>query len=58
MTKQERVLKILDEQERVLNELILLFEDKYLSKNNIIEYESLKKVYENIKILQEEININ
>lgn len=55
MTKQERVIKMLNEQELLLGSVMLFFEDNNLVLDNKSIYESLEKAYENNKIIQEEI---
>lgn len=55
MTKQERVIKMLNEQELSLGSVMLFFEDSNLILDNKAIYESLEKAYENNKIIQEEI---
>ncbi|MBR3889111.1 hypothetical protein IKJ53_01215 [bacterium] len=55
MTKQERVIKMLNEQELLLGSVMLFFEDSNLILDNKAIYESLEKAYENNKIIQEEI---
>ena len=55
MTKQERVIKMLNEQELLLGSVMLFFEDSNLILDNKAIYESLEKAYENNKIIQEEL---
>ena len=55
MTKQERVIKMLNEQELLLGSVMLFFEDSNLILDNKAIYESLEKAYENNKIIQEEM---
>lgn len=55
MTKQERVIKILNEQELLLGAVMLSMEDSNIILNNKELYENIEKAYENNKIIQEEI---
>lgn len=55
MTKQERVIKMLNEQELLLGSVMLFFEDSNLILDNKAIYESLEKATENNKIIQEEL---
>lgn len=56
MTKQERVIKLLNEQELILGAVMLSMEDNNLVLNNKELYENIEKAYENNKIIQEEIS--
>lgn len=55
MTKQERVIKLLNQEELTLNRLLLFFEDNNLILAHKDLYEDLEKATENNKIIQEEL---
>lgn len=55
MTKQERVIKLLNQEELTLNRLLIFFEDNNLILDNKDLYEELEKATENNRIIQEEL---
>lgn len=55
MTKQERVIKLLNQEELTLNRLLIFFEDNNLILDHKDLYEDLEKATENNKIIQEEL---
>lgn len=55
MTKQERVIKLLNQEELTLNRLLIFFEDNNLILDNKDLYEDLEKATENNRIIQEEL---
>lgn len=55
MTKQERVIKLLNQEELTLNKLLIFFEDNNLILDHKDLYEDLEKATENNKIIQEEL---
>ena len=55
MTKQDRVIKLLNQEELTLNRLLLFFEDNNLILDHKDLYEDLEKATENNKIIQEEL---
>ena len=58
MTKKDRVLKLLNEQETILNMLIVFFKDNQIEYIHKEEYQELEKAYNNNQAIQEEINID
>ena len=55
MTKKDRVVKLLNEEELTLNKVLIFFQDNNLIMNNIELYEDIEKATENNKIIQEEL---
>jgi len=55
MTKQDRVIKLLNQEELTLNRLLLFFEDNNLILDHKDLYEELEKATENNRIIQEEL---
>lgn len=55
MTKQDRVLKMLSQEELTLNRLLIFFQDNNLILDNKSLYEDIEKATENNKIIQEEL---
>jgi predicted Zn-ribbon and HTH transcriptional regulator len=55
MTKQERIIKLLNQEELTLNRLLIFFEDNNLILDHKDLYEDLEKATENNKIIQEEL---
>lgn len=56
MTKQDRVLKMLSQEELTLNRLLIFFQDNNLILDNKSLYEDIEKATENNKIMQEELS--
>ena len=56
MTKQDRVLKMLSQEELTLNRLLIFFQDNNLILDNKSLYEDIEKATENNKIIQEELS--
>lgn len=56
MTKQDRVLKMLSQEELTLNKLLIFFQDNNLILDNKSLYEDIEKATENNKIMQEELS--
>ena len=56
MTKQDRVLKMLSQEELTLNRLLIFFQDNNLILDNKSLYEDIEKATENDKIMQEELS--
>lgn len=56
MTKQDRVLKMLSQEELTLNRLLMFFQDNNLILDNKSLYEDIEKATENNKIMQEELS--
>ena len=56
MTKQDRVLKMLTQEELTLNRLLIFFQDNNLILDNKSLYEDIEKATENNKIMQEELS--
>ena len=54
MTKKDRVVKLLNEEELTLNKVLIFFQDNNLIMNNKELYEDIEKATENNKIIQEE----
>ncbi len=55
MTKKDRVVKLLNEEELTLNKVLIFFQDNNLIMNNKELYEDIEKATENNKIIQEEL---
>lgn len=55
MTRKDRVVKLLNQEEIILNRLLLFFQDNNLILDNKDLYEDLEKATENNKIIQEEL---
>lgn len=55
MTKKDRVIKMLNEEELTLNKVLIFFQDNNLILNNKDLYEDIEKATENNKIIQEEL---
>lgn len=55
MTRKDRVVKLLNQEEMTLNRLLLFFQDNNLILDNKDLYEDLEKATENNKIIQEEL---
>lgn len=55
MTRKDRVVKLLNQEEMTLNRLLLFFQDNNLVLDNKDLYEDLEKATENNKIIQEEL---
>ncbi len=55
MTRKDRVVKLLNQEEITLNRLLLFFQDNNLILDNKDLYEDLEKATENNKIIQEEL---
>ena len=56
MTKQDRVLKMLSQEELTLNKVLIFFQDNNLILDNKSLYEDIEKATENNKIMQEELS--
>lgn len=55
MTKKDRVIKLLNQEELTLNKVLIFFQDNNLILNNKELYEDIEKATENNKIIQEEL---
>ena len=55
MTKKDRVIKMLNQEELTLNKVLIFFQDNNLILNNKDLYEDIEKATENNKIIQEEL---
>ena len=55
MTKKDRVIKMLNQEELTLNKVLIFFQDNNLILNNKDLYEGIEKATENNKIIQEEL---
>lgn len=55
MTRKDRVVKLLNQEEMTLNRLLLFFQDNNLILDHKDLYEDLEKATENNKIIQEEL---
>ena len=55
MTKQDRVLKMLSQEELTLNRVLIFFQDNNLVIDHKDLYEDIEKATENNKIIQEEL---
>lgn len=55
MTKKDRVVKLLNEEELTLNKVLIFFQDNNLILDNKDLYEDIEKATENNKIIQEEL---
>ena len=55
MTKKDRVIKMLNQEELTLNKVLIFFQDNNLILNNKELYEDIEKATENNKIIQEEL---
>ena len=55
MTRKDRVVKLLNQEEMTLNRLLLFFQDNNLILDNKDLYVDLEKATENNKIIQEEL---
>lgn len=56
MTKQDRVLKMLGQEELTFAKILLFFEDNNLILENKALYEEIERASENNKILQEDLS--
>ena len=56
MTRKDRVVKLLNQEEMTLNRLLLFFQDNNLILDNKDLYEDIEKATENNKIMQEELS--
>ena len=55
MTKKDRVIKLLSQEELTLNKVLIFFQDNNLVIDNKDLYEDIEKATENNKIIQEEL---
>lgn len=55
MTKKDRVIKLLNQEELTLNRVLIFFQDNNLVIDNKDLYEDIEKATENNKIIQEEL---
>lgn len=55
MTKKDRVIKMLNQEELTLNKVLIFFQDNNLILDNKDLYEDIEKATENNKIIQEEL---
>jgi len=55
MTKKDRVIKLLNQEELTLNKVLIFFQDNNLVIDNKDLYEDIEKATENNKIIQEEL---
>jgi len=55
MTRKDRVVKLLNQEEITLNRLLLFFQDNNLILDHKDLYEELEKATENNRIIQEEL---
>lgn len=55
MTRKDRVIKMLNQEELTLNKVLIFFQDNNLILNNKDLYEDIEKATENNKIIQEEL---
>lgn len=55
MTKKDRVIKLLNQEELTLNKVLIFFQDNNLIIDNKDLYEDIEKATENNKIIQEEL---
>ena len=56
MTKKDRVIKLLNQEELTLNKVLIFFQDNNLILDNKSLYEDIEKATENNKIMQEELS--
>ena len=55
MVKAERVSKLVAENSKILNRLLVAYEDNILNEDNKSYYEELRKALENNEKLEEEL---
>jgi len=55
MTKKDRVIKLLNQEELILNRVLIFFQDNNLIIEHKDLYEDIEKATENNKIIQEEL---
>ena len=55
MTKKDRVIKLLNQEELTLNKVLIFFQDNNLVIDHKDLYEDIEKATENNKIIQEEL---
>jgi hypothetical protein len=58
MTKKDRVVKLLNEQNKILNLLVLFFEDGELALQYNEQYKNLQEAFKYNNRLQEEIYVD